>query len=82
MISDVYSKEDLDMAKQMAYENWENQEDTELGFEFKGSWVTNPFVEVSGRFEFNSFEAMCDYYGKRNVCDFLNKLLKNRFNAC
>lgn len=71
----VFSKEELDLVRQLAYENWENQEESDIGFEFEGIWVTNPFVEVSGGFEFKSFDAMCKYYGKKNIFDFLNRLL-------
>ena len=77
--SNIFSKEDLSLAKQLAYENWENQEVSDIGFEFKGAWVTNPFVEVSGRFEFENLDAMCEYYGRKNVLDLLNKLLEDRF---
>ena len=69
-----FSKEELEQAKRLSYENWEKT-DTELGFEFCGQWITNPFVEISGRFEFADITAMCEFYSKENVYNFISNIL-------
>lgn len=72
----IFTKEELELARELAYDNWEKEE-TEIGFEHYGQWITNPFVENSGRFEFTNLDAMCEYYGKENVISFLSKLLES-----
>ena len=71
-----FSEKELELAKELSYANWEKDE-TEIGFEFLGQWITNPFVETSGRFEFMDFASMCAFYGKENVCNLLSQLLDN-----
>lgn len=70
-----FTTEELELAKELAYKNWEDEE-TEIGFLFKGTWITNPFMESTGRFELKDFEAMCDYYGKENVYAFIKRILE------
>lgn len=74
-INSIFTEEELELAKKIADGNMESEE-TDIGFEFKGAWVTNPFMEVTGRFEFPNLDAMCEYYGKENVCSLLKKLLE------
>ena len=72
----MFTAEELKKAKVLAFENQEKEE-TEIGFEYHGQWITNPFVEESGRFEFEDFDAMCSHYGKENVIFLVSKLLKS-----
>lgn len=56
----MFSEKELKKAKELAYANWNkalNDEDS-VGFEYKGQWISNPFIEQSGRFEFVNYEAM------------------------
>ena len=59
----IFAAEDLVLARELSYKNQEN-EDTELGFEFMGQWITNPFVDATGRFEFESIEEIYKYYSR------------------
>lgn len=72
----AFSSTELALAKKLSYENME-KEDTDLGFEYKGQWITNPFLECSARFEFKNLDAMFDYYGKDNICNFIKQILNN-----
>lgn len=65
------SLEQFKAARELAYKN---DVESEIGFEFNGLWITNPFVEPSSRFEFVNSEAMCKYYGQENIYGFLEKL--------
>lgn len=74
----MFTTEELNKAKELAYENWDrdlNYEES-IGFEFKGQWISNPFLEESGRFEFINFDAMCKHYGTENVITFIKEILK------
>ena len=75
MTNNIFTNEELKLVKELAYKNWENEE-TEIGFDFNDQWITNPFIESSGRFEFENLDAMCNYYGKENVFALLKKLLQ------
>jgi len=68
-----FTTAELNKAKEMAYINWEN--DGKVGFEFEGTWITNPFLEETGRFEFVNYEVMCEHYGEKNVVNFIKKIL-------
>lgn len=68
-------KEQLNKVKELSYINYEKEENTKIGFEYKSQWITNPFLEASGRFEFANYEEMCSYYGKTNVEEFIEKIL-------
>ena len=70
-----FTKEELALAKRLAYENWEIQDETDIGFVYCDQWITNPFLENTGRFEFSDFDAMCEFYGKENVISFIHKIL-------
>ena len=61
----VFTEEQLKLAKQLSYDNWEKEDG--IGFVWEGVWVTNPFLEESGRFEFVGYKKMCKHYGKENV---------------
>ena len=69
-----FTNDQLALAKQLAYENWEDGP-ADIGFVFNGTWITNPFLEESGRFEFNDLSAMYEYYGEENVVSFLTEIL-------
>ena len=69
-----FTQEQLNKAKELAYINWEN--DGDIGFLFQGTWITNPFIEDTGRFDFVDYDAMCSYYGKRKVTSFIKKILE------
>ena len=69
-----FTQEQLNKAKELAYINWEN--DGDIGFLFQGTWITNPFIEDTGRFDFVDYDAMCSYYGKRKVSSFIKKILE------
>ena len=68
---------DLQKAKELSYENMKNEE-TEIGFEFVDQWITNPFIDSTGRFEFENINAMYNYYGKENVDNFLKEITEGR----
>ena len=70
----MFKAEEIAKAKELSYKNWENEDG--IGFEFKGMWITNPFLEETGRFEFASFEVMCMHYGTENVVAFIKEILK------
>ena len=72
----MFTTEELNKAKELAYENWEN--DGGIGFEFGDIWITNPFLEDTGRFEFTNLDAMCNYYGTDNVVTFIKRILESR----
>lgn len=59
----IFSAEDFAKAKRLSYENWK-KESTDIGFEYIGQWITNPFIDASGRFELEDIQAMYDYYSK------------------
>ena len=65
----------IETLRALSFENMENEE-TEIGFEFKGQWITNPFLDASGRFEFENIEEAYKYYGEENVEIFIEKLTK------
>lgn len=74
----MFTTAEINKAKELAYENLNkalNDEDS-IGFEFNGQWITNPFVEESGRFEFANYEVMCEHYGKDNVEKIINEILR------
>lgn len=61
----------LEIAKKVAEENFNNGNyDTEIGFEFNGMWIINPWIDESGRFELNDEEAI-NTYGKDNIEEFI-----------
>lgn len=70
----MFTTAEINTAKELAYANW-NNEDTEIGFEYNGQWITNPFVDSSARLELVNYEAMCEYYGRDNVEGFIKKIL-------
>lgn len=72
----MFTAEELKKAKALAFKNQEKEE-TEIGFEYHGQWITNPFIEESGRAEFADFDAMCSHYGKENVIFIVSKLLES-----
>lgn len=70
----LFSKDELERAKDLSYENWlDNGGD--IHFIFNDTHIANPFVDETGRFEFASFEDMCNHYGKDNVVTFIKKIL-------
>lgn len=73
----MFTTAEINKAKELAYENWDkalNDEDS-IGFEFNGQWISNPFLEESGRFEFVNYEVMCEHYGLKNVENFIRIIL-------
>ena len=75
LVSKCFSKEELELAKKLAYEN---SAEAEIGFEFKNMWVVNPFMEETGRWEFKDLAAMCKHYGEENVCNFITRILQTK----
>lgn len=69
----MFSDKEISKARELSYANWENNGD--IGFEYNGRFITNPFIDESGRFEFTNFEAVCDHYGKDNVIPFIKEIL-------
>ena len=69
------NKEELEKAKKLSYENMEKEE-TEVGFVYKDAWITNPFLDSTGRLEFADLNGMYEYYGKENVDSFISVILK------
>jgi len=74
IINSDFTKDELELAKELAYENME-KDDGSVGFIFNEIWITNPFLESTGRLEFTELNSMYDYYGMENVNSFINKLL-------
>lgn len=75
----MFTTEQLNKAKELAYINWEKclaDGEEEIGFEYKGMWIANPFIEESGRFEFLYYETMCGHYGRENVENFIKEILE------
>lgn len=70
----MFTTAEINKAKELAYENWDN-DDTKIGFEYKGQWIVNPFIEESGRWEFINYEVMCEHYGLENVEKFIKEIL-------
>lgn len=68
-------QEEFESIKLLTYENWKNEDETEIGFEYKGQWIINPFIEESGRFEFTDFDTMCKHYGTDNIASFISAIL-------
>lgn len=66
------TNEEINKIKELSYINWE---EGNIGFMFKETWITNPFLEESGRFEFKSLEEMYKHYGEKNVNTFIDELL-------
>ena len=61
--------------------------DLNIGFEFQGQWITKPFVDASGRYEFNDIDEMYNYYchnedgcyedgAKEKVYEFILRILQ------
>lgn len=76
----MFTTTEINTAKELAYENWNkalNDEDS-IGFEFNGQWISNPFLEESGRLEFVNYEVMCEHYGRENVEGFIRNILGER----
>ena len=73
----VFTEEELETAKGLSLINHQS-ESTDIGFMHNGTWITTPFMEETGRFEFKDYEGMCDYYGKENVENFIDKILGKR----
>lgn len=69
-----FSKEQLQLAEQLACENWE-KENPDVGFQYQDIWIANPFVDSSGRFDFKDITEMYQYYGQENVDLFINQIL-------
>ena len=72
----TFTTNELKLAEKLAHDNHNNQDITDIGFEFKGQWITNPFMDETCRFAFEDFNAMCDHYGKENIVVLLKKLLE------
>ena len=73
----MFTTEQINKAKELANKNLDkslNNEDS-IGFEFNGQWISNPFIEESGRFEFVNYEIMCEHYGIENVENFIKAIL-------
>lgn len=77
-ITHAYSAEVLDITdiKELCRKNMET-EDSNIGFDYKGAWITNPFYDETARFEFPSFDMMCQNYGLENINRFIQQLLSN-----
>ena len=73
--NETFSKEELSLAEKLSYEN-ANNEDSEIGFDFNGTWITNPFMDETARFEFKTFTDMQFHYGKENVNTFITSILQ------
>ena len=71
----MFSPEDLAKAKRLSCENYEKKE-TDIGFEFQGQWITNPFMDVTGRIELTVLDDMHKMYGQENVNSFLIDILR------
>lgn len=69
----LFTDADLRKAKAHAYINWENN--GPVGFMYEDMWITNPFLDSTGRFELADFNAMCERYGTDNVVAFVKEIL-------
>lgn len=71
----VFLSDDLERAKALSFENMK-KDSSDIGFEYKGQWITNPFLDASGRHELSP-ARMRHYYGEKNVQEFLEKILSD-----
>ena len=61
----------LDVIKEYAFKQWEDiDNENNIGFEFEGMFIVNPFMDPTGRFELTIDEAD-KLYGKLNMDDYL-----------
>ena len=72
--NNLYSDEEWTMLKELSSLN--HKAEFPVEFEYEGISITNPFLEATGRFEFNNIENMCKYYGNENVYGFFDALAK------
>lgn len=80
----VFTAEDLAMAKKICFENWE-KENIDIGFEYQDLWISNPFLDSTGRFELESLHDVYEHYGhedgvweyegRENVYNFILRIL-------
>lgn len=69
----VFTNDELVKAKELSFKNMQKVS-SDIGFAYKGQWITNPFMDASGRFELSAAQ-MRHYYGEEKVVNFLEKLL-------
>ena len=69
----MFTKEQLQKARDLSILNHELE--GEIGFEFHGTWITNPFMDETARFELKDYEHMCKHYGEENVAGFIQQIL-------
>lgn len=69
-----YQKKQVDEVRNFAEHNFDDPE-SDIGFEYNGQWITNPFVDPSGRFPLSYSEAIRKY-GRVNIDNFIRDALK------
>lgn len=73
-----FEKNEVEMAKAIAYENLEKQSEgveNLVGFEFNGIYIVNPWVDETGRFDLTDEEAV-ELYGLENVMNFIAEAIE------
>lgn len=66
----------INKAMKIAEKNFiDGNGDTDIGFEFEGQWIIDPWMDSTGRFEL-SLESAKETYGVENVRNFI--LLANK----
>ena len=71
-----YRKELIDEVRSFAENN--DNETSDVGFEYKGQWITNPFVDPTMRFELSDSEAI-KKYGRANIDKFIRDALEEMY---
>lgn len=72
MVNTKWTKEELRHAEGLAYKNWEKENG--VGFEHLGTWISNPFIDPTGRFPLADINKMYALYGVENVDSFIERV--------
>ena len=78
----IFTEKELKRAEELAYDNWNKSLETDertIGFEYLGQWISNVFIDSSGRFPLGLDDAY-KMYGKENVDRFIKELLNSNHN--
>ena len=70
-LSESLDQSKIEKAQKIADKNlFDGNSDTDIGFEFEGKWIINPWMDASGRFTLTDEEAI-ETYGKNNIDKFI-----------
>ena len=60
----------------IAEKQWSEEKEDAVGFEHNGQWITNPWIDPSGRFVQTSYMAV-GRYGKENFTQFCKDVVEH-----